>query len=108
MTSVSPPPIPPLPSQRPRQRGIRWSRWNLLLLVPLFILLTPLYNRVGPTLFSIPFFYWFQIFSLIVGVTVTTVVYRVTRGADHGITDRPDRLDPNRLDVDSLDEGAAR
>ncbi len=103
MTSVSPPPIPPLPPQRSRQPGIRWNGWNLLLLVPLFLLLTPLYNRVNPTLFGIPFFYWFQMFSLIISVAVTALVYRVTKEAAHVIPDRPDRLD-----IDSLDEGAAR
>jgi Protein of unknown function (DUF3311) len=108
MTSVSPPPIPPLPPQRSRQPGIRWNKWNLLLLVPLFLLLTPLYNRVDPTLFGIPFFYWFQMFSLIISVAVTMLVYRVTNEADRVTTDRPDRLGPDRLDIDSLDEGAAR
>jgi len=76
---------------------------NLLLLVPLIALFTPLYNRTDPTLFGMPFFYWFQLFCLFIGVAVTSLVYTMTRGHDYVITDRPDRLN-----VDSLDEGAGR
>ena len=102
MTSVSPPRTPYRPPERRRQPRLRWNSWNLLLLVPLIALLTPLYNRVDPQLFGMPFFYWFQLFCLFVGVVVTAVVHNVTKG-DYVITDRPDRLD-----VDILDEGAGR
>ncbi|HXX97092.1 MAG TPA: DUF3311 domain-containing protein, partial [Candidatus Bathyarchaeia archaeon] len=34
---------------------------TLLILIPAVInLSTPLYNRIEPELFGIPFFYWFQ------------------------------------------------
>jgi len=102
MTSVSPPRSTYRPPERRRQPSIRWNPWNLLLLVPLISLLTPLYNRVDPRLFGMPFFYWFQLFCIIVGVVVTSLVYTMTRG-EYVITDRPDRLN-----VDSLDEGAGR
>src|SRR5262245_54737052 len=37
----------------------RW--WLLLLLIPFVALLwVPLYNRLDPKLFGIPFFYWYQ------------------------------------------------
>jgi hypothetical protein len=35
----------------------------------------PLYNRVEPTLFGVPFFYWFQFAWIIVAAIVTGVAY---------------------------------
>ena len=57
---------------------------NWLLLVPLLLVIwPPLYNRVEPTLFGIPFFYWFQLAVIPVGVTCTVLVYLATkRGKD--------------------------
>lgn len=103
MTSVLPPRTPPRPPERRRPPRIRWNNWNLLLLVPLFSLFTPLYNRIDPKLLGIPFFYWFQLFSVFIGVGVTALAYRMTREDDFVVTDRPDRLN-----VDALDEGAGR
>jgi len=103
MTSLSPQRIPPRPPQRPRQPRLRWNAWNLLLLVPLLILLTPLYNRVDPRLFGMPFFYWFQLVCVLIGVALTSLVYVMTKEDDYVITGQPDRLN-----VDSLDEGAGR
>jgi hypothetical protein len=44
----------------------------------------PIYNKVEPTLFGWPFFYWFQLLLVGVGVITTVIVYRMTRrsGAD--------------------------
>ena len=42
-------------------------------------LLVPIYNKVEPTLFGWPFFYWFQLLLVGVGVLVTSIVYRMTR-----------------------------
>ena len=56
------------------------SPWNWLLLVGIVLpLLVPIYNRVEPTLFGWPFFYWFQLVLVGVGVLVTATVYRMTR-----------------------------
>ncbi len=56
------------------------SRWNWLLLVPLFATLIPLlYNRESPKLFDIPFFYWYQLAAISIGVTATLIVYLKTR-----------------------------
>jgi hypothetical protein len=58
---------------------------NWLLLVPvLLVIWPPLYNRTDPTLFGIPFFYWFQLAVIPIGVTCTILVYRATarRGND--------------------------
>ncbi len=82
--------------------GIRWSPWNLLLLVPLFLLITPLFNRTGPELLGMPFFYWFQLAGVAAGVLATSVVFAMTKDEP---TAKPTRAD---LDVDELDEGAGR
>jgi uncharacterized membrane protein len=56
------------------------SPWNWLLLVPIVVvLLVPLYNRIEPTLFGWPFFYWLQLAFVALGVGTTSLVYRMTR-----------------------------
>lgn len=77
---------------------MRWNAWNLLLIVPLLWLLTPVFNREGPALFGMPFFYWFQFAGIAAGVACTSVVYLKTK-------DEPVITAPDRLDVDDLDEG---
>lgn len=65
---------------RPPARSDR-SPWNWLLLLPLLVTLyPPLYNRVTPELAGIPFFYWYQLAVIAVGVGATYIVYRRTRG----------------------------
>jgi hypothetical protein len=67
------------------------SPWNWLLLVPIVVpLIVPLYNRVEPTLFGWPFFYWAQFAFVGLGVLTTVVVYRATRRP------RPERNAPRR------------
>jgi hypothetical protein len=52
---------------------------NWLLLLPLLAtLIPPLYNRLDPELFGIPFFYWYQLAAISIGVITTLVVYRVS------------------------------
>jgi uncharacterized protein DUF3311 len=56
------------------------SPWNWLLLVPIVLpLIVPLYNKVEPTLFGWPLFYWLQLAFVAVGVACTALVYRMTR-----------------------------
>ncbi|MGH8867542.1 MAG: DUF3311 domain-containing protein [Actinomycetes bacterium] len=63
------------------RRHVNRSPWNLLLIVPLVICLSPwIYNRNDPELAGVPFFYWFQLASIGVGVLCTLIVYRATRG----------------------------
>jgi hypothetical protein len=57
---------------------MRWSGWNLLLLVPLLVLVTPLYNGEQPRVFGFPLFYWLQFLFIPVGVVCVAVVYRRT------------------------------
>ena len=73
------------PPDGPATRGLAPQRsdrspWNWLLLVGIVLpLIVPIYNRVEPTLFGWPFFYWFQLVLVGVGVITTSLVYRATR-----------------------------
>ncbi|MBA3409460.1 MAG: DUF3311 domain-containing protein [Geodermatophilaceae bacterium] len=63
-----------------RQQGNDRSAWNWLLLPAIVIpLLVPLYNRIEPTLFGWPFFYWGQLAFIALGVATTSVVYQKTK-----------------------------
>jgi Protein of unknown function (DUF3311) len=57
--------------------------WYLLLLLP-FIgeLIPPLYNRLQPTLFGLPFFYWYQLLWVIVTSILLGIVVVATRRPD--------------------------
>jgi uncharacterized membrane protein len=78
-TTASGPPLDGSTEEFAPHRSDR-SPWNWLLLVGIVLpLLVPIYNRVEPTLFGWPFFYWFQLLLVGVGVLVTATVYRMTR-----------------------------
>lgn len=56
------------------------SGWNWLLLIPIAVpLVTVLYNYDEPRLFGFPAFYWIQLAFIILGVSTTTLVYRMTK-----------------------------
>ena len=57
--------------------GVLW-----LLLIPFLVLWVPFYNRVEPTLFGFPFFYWFQLGWIFVSMIVTGYVYYATEPRD--------------------------
>lgn len=80
--------------------GLRWSNWNLLLIVPLLMLITPWFNFDQPRLFGMPFFYWYQFAFVPLGVLCVALVYIKTKDAPV-VTGKPDKLG-----VDDLDEGA--
>ncbi|TDV52072.1 DUF3311 domain-containing protein [Actinophytocola oryzae] len=84
-----------------RASGLVFNPWNLVLLIPFIVLLTPLYNSRTPELFGMPFFYWFQFAVIIIGVLSTITVYRMTRKAP------TTRAGGETADVDALDEGSA-
>ena len=72
-------PSPPASAQAPPPRSDKHPL-NWLLVLPLLATLIPqLYNRTGPELFGIPFFYWYQLAAISVGVITTLIVYRVSR-----------------------------
>jgi uncharacterized membrane protein YadS len=50
---------------------------RVLLLVPFAAMLAvPLYNRAGPELAGIPFFYWYQLLWIPLGALLLLPVYR--------------------------------
>ena len=61
-----------------RERSHR--AWYWLLVIPLIgVLIPPIYNQYDPTLFGIPFFYWYQLAWVPLSVAITWVVYVKTR-----------------------------
>ena len=99
MSSASPAPD--------RRTGPRFNAWNLLLLIPLLMLITPWFNHDGPRFLGLPFLYWAQFAFVLVGVASVAVVHVMTRRVNgaHG----PDRLSVDDLDVvtapEKTDEG---
>ena len=90
----------PVPGTRSGE-GLRVNPWNLLLLVPFLMLITPLFNSDEPRLFGMPFFYWAQFAFVPVGVAAVAVVYLRTRDEVDPVASGP------APDVDELDEGTA-
>ncbi len=94
MSSSTPPPD--------EREGLRFSPWNLLLLLPFLMLVTPWFNMLEPRLLGMPYFYWVQFVWVVVGVVSVGVVYVKTR----------DEVNPSApgedIDVDELDEGTRR
>jgi len=76
------PPTPRAPATgRHRVGQFNFRLVNLLLLIPLIGTLPPMfYNSVDPQIGGMPFFYWYQLLWIPISVTVTYVVYHVTRG----------------------------
>jgi uncharacterized membrane protein YhdT len=57
-----------------------WSAWYLLFVLEFgLVLWPPFYNRMDPTLFGMPFFYWYQLGCVLVGALFTAIVYFRTR-----------------------------
>jgi hypothetical protein len=68
------------PGQRAHSANSDASRWHWLLAVPVVLALAvPMYNRLSPTLFGIPFFYWWQLFLAFVCSGVISAVHLATR-----------------------------
>jgi Protein of unknown function (DUF3311) len=94
-----------MPDSADRGNGsgeLRWNAWNLLLLVPFLILVTPWINVAAPRLFGMPFFYWVQLAWVPFSVALVAVVHVRTRGV------RGPSVPAGPDDVDALDAGAAR
>lgn len=63
----------PLPSRR---HGLHW-----LLAIPIIPpLLVPVYNRINPRLFGVPFFYWYQLACVVLAIAIIGLVYQLTKG----------------------------
>jgi len=61
--------------------GWHWTYW-LLIAVCLVPFAVPFYNRLEPTLFGFPFFYWFQLGWIFVSMIVTAYAYYATEQSD--------------------------
>ena len=58
------------------RRGSKW--WLLLLLLPYIgLLYPPIYARLQPELWGIPFFIWYQFLWVFITVGITGLIYRV-------------------------------
>jgi hypothetical protein len=57
-----------------------WSPWYLLFIIEFVLVLwPPFYNKIDPTLWGMPFFYWYQLLCVIVGAVITAFVYNRTQ-----------------------------
>lgn len=64
----------------PRRRPTRFQRtlvYLLFAIVAIDALWVPLYNRLDPHLFGIPFFYWFQFLWIVVAAIATGLAYKL-------------------------------
>jgi Protein of unknown function (DUF3311) len=62
-----------------KKRGA-WSWWYLLFVIQFAVALyPPLFNKIEPTLFGIPFFYWFQLAWVFGSAILTGIVYAATK-----------------------------
>lgn len=68
--------LQPKPPASARERAFWYS---LLCVIGLTSIVTPLYNRISPELWGIPFFLWAQVIWIAVGGITTFVAYK--RGA---------------------------
>ena len=60
----------------PRPNRLKRIVWHLILFIPFFVAIwVPLYNRVEPSLYGIPFFYWFQFVLIVIAAIVTGLAY---------------------------------
>ena len=61
----------------PKPGKVKRVVWHLILFVPFFTAIwVPLYNRVEPSFYGIPFFYWFQFVLIVVAAAVTGAAYK--------------------------------
>jgi hypothetical protein len=73
-----------MPTSQPRTTpaGSRW--WNLLLLPFIGLLWVPFYNRIAPSVFGIPFFYWYQFLWVLLTSLLIYAVHVLTDDVDDG------------------------
>ncbi len=68
-------------ADKPRRK--RFRAIHLLLLIPYAAMLwVPSYNRIEPMLAGVPFFYWYQMLWIVLGVAVMIPVYLADERAD--------------------------
>jgi hypothetical protein len=60
----------------PGPSKLKRTVWYVILFVPFFTAIcVPLFNRMEPSFYGIPFFYWFQFVLIIVAAIVTGLAY---------------------------------
>jgi hypothetical protein len=63
-----------------RATNVVTKRWLWLLVIPWVAMIwVPSYNRIDPQLWGFPFFYWYQLFWVLVSSVITALVYFKTR-----------------------------
>ena len=69
----------------PDMRGSQAPRWpNLLLVIPFVALLwVPFYNSIEPSLWGIPFFYWYQFLWVPLTSLLIVAVHWLTTDRDN-------------------------
>ena len=67
---------------RANASALRGVAYALLLGECLVILIPSVYGRATPKLFGIPFFYWFQLLWIIVGMVVTGIAHLLIERAE--------------------------
>lgn len=56
------------------------KRWLWLLVIPWIAMIwVPSYNKVEPQVGGFPFFYWYQLFWVLVSAVITAIVYFKTK-----------------------------
>ena len=61
------------------KRGGRQGWLWLFLIEFVLVLWPPFYNKLEPTLFGLPFFYWYQLVCVLVAAVLTAIVYFKTK-----------------------------
>jgi hypothetical protein len=89
---------------RTKKTGRRWRYWpRLLFLIPFVaVLWVPFYNRTGPELGGIPFFYWYQLGWILVGAAIVLIVHVIESRITHATKRSGKGLEPTDVPVDLL------
>ncbi|WP_233862701.1 DUF3311 domain-containing protein [Paraburkholderia adhaesiva] len=67
-------------------KGSQGSKhWLWLLVLPWIAMVwVPSYNRIEPTLWDFPFFYWYQLLWVLISAVITAFVYQKTKQRSRG------------------------
>ena len=80
----------PVRARRP-STGL-WVLIVVLLIPPVVLpLWVPLYDKIDPTLWGFPFFYWFQFAMILMSAALTVVAFALSTRADRRRRDGSDR-----------------
>jgi hypothetical protein len=61
------------------------KHWLWLLVLPWIAMVwVPSYNRIEPTLWDFPFFYWYQLLWVLISAILTAFVYHKTKHSHRG------------------------